>query len=119
MLSNIILSANDGAVATKLGQVLSPGKGYWSLGTGLTQPLFEGGTLLHRTRAAHAAYDQSTAQYRSTVITAFQNVADALHAVQTDNDALQAASATEVAAARSLANAQKQLVLGQLSCSPC
>ncbi len=44
----------------------------------LTAPIFQGGTLLHQERAAKAAYAQAAEQYRSTVLTAFQNVADTL-----------------------------------------
>ena len=71
--------------------------------------------MLHRQRAAEAAYDQAAAQYRSTVLTAFQNVADTLHAIQCDADALKAAVAAERAAAKSLAIARRQLELGDVS----
>jgi outer membrane protein TolC len=70
--------------------------------------------VLHRTRAAEAAYDQATSAYRNTVVTAFQNVADTLYAVQSDADALKAAVATETAAMRSLTIALRQLELGQI-----
>jgi len=53
--------------------------------------------------------------YRNTVITAFQNVADALHAVQTDADTLKAAYAAERAAFKSLEIARRQLQLGAIS----
>lgn len=115
MLPNITLSATDGTVATKLGQVLSPGNGFWTLGVGITQPIFEGGALLHRTRAARAIYDQAAAQYRSTVLTAFQNVADTLHAIQFDGDGVKAASDAELAASRSFTIARRQLAHGQIS----
>jgi outer membrane protein TolC len=63
---------------------------FWTLVGGVTQPVFEGGTLLHRKRAASAALKQAAAQYQSTVITAYQNVADTLHASLSDADALAA-----------------------------
>jgi outer membrane protein TolC len=72
--------------------------------------------LLYRTRAADAAYDQGTSTYRSTVVTAFQNVADALYAIPSDADALKAAVATETAAMRSLNIARRQLELGKIAC---
>jgi NodT family efflux transporter outer membrane factor (OMF) lipoprotein len=115
MLPNVTLGAGTGTVATGLGQLFQPGNGFWTIGAGLAQPIFEGGTLLHRTRAAEAAYDQATSAYRSTVITAFQNVADTLYAVQSDADALKAAVATETAAMRSLTIARRQLELGQIA----
>jgi len=57
---------------------------------------------LYRQRAAEAAFEQAAAQYRSTVITAFQNVADALYALQADAEALKAAVAAEQATKVSL-----------------
>ncbi len=114
-LPNITLSADAGSSATAINQLFTPGTGFWALAANLTQPIFQGGTLLHRQRAAEAAYDQAAAQYRSVVLTAFQNVADTLHAIKFDADALKAAVAAEHAAARSLAIARTQLELGQIS----
>jgi len=114
-LPNITLSANGGAIATQLSQLFTPGNQFWSIGAGAAGTIFDGGTLSHRTQAARDTLDQVGAQYRSTVITAFQNVADALHAIQTDSDALTAAAAAQSAASRSLAIARKQLTLGQVS----
>jgi NodT family efflux transporter outer membrane factor (OMF) lipoprotein len=111
-LPNLTLSATDGTAATKLGQLFLPGNGFWTLGSSLTQTLFDGGTLLHRRRQAEAALDEAAAQYRSTVIAAFQNVADALRALQSDADALKADLDAEKAAGDSLALARKQLQLG-------
>ena len=68
-----------------------------------------------RKRAADAALDQAAATYRSTVLTAFQNVADALHALDSDADALKAASRAEEAAQKSLGVAHHQLELGSVS----
>ena len=82
------------------------------MGGGLTQPVFDGGTLLHRERAARAAYTQADEQYRSTVLTAFQNVADTLHAIQQDADGLKAASAAKDAAAVTLDLTKKQFDAG-------
>jgi NodT family efflux transporter outer membrane factor (OMF) lipoprotein len=110
---NITLTAAGGSVATKLGQLFVPGSGFWSLGSGLAQPIFEGGMLVHRTRAAEAAYDQTLSVYRNVVLTAFQNVADTLHALEYDAEALKAAVATETAATRSLDIARRQVELGQ------
>jgi outer membrane protein TolC len=64
----------------------------------VTQPIFQGGTLLHRQRAAEAAYTQAAEQYRGAVITAFQNVADTLAALEQDADALNAAALAKNAA---------------------
>jgi len=115
MLPNITLSADWGSTANTIGELFTPGTGFWSLAAGLTQPIFQGGTLLHRKRAAEAALDQAQAQYRSTVIAAFQNVADSLHALRADADALKAAAAFEQAAKRTLDLAQRQFDLGYIN----
>jgi NodT family efflux transporter outer membrane factor (OMF) lipoprotein len=114
MLPNITLSANAGSTAVAMGQLFTSGNQFWNAAGGATQTLFDGGTLLHKTRAARAAYDEAAAQYRSTVITAFQNVADSLHALQSDADLLQAATASERAAADSLQITRRQLQLGSV-----
>jgi outer membrane protein TolC len=82
---------------------------------GVTQPLFAGGTLLHRKRAAEAAFEQTAAQYRSTVLTAFQNVADTLYALQADAESLHAAVLAERAAKRTLDLTVKQQQLGYVN----
>ncbi len=114
-LPNITLSGDLGTSALKIAQMFAPGTGFWDLAADMTQPIFQGGTLLHRQRAAEAAYAQAAAQYRSTVLTAFQNLADALHAIQSDADALKAAVAAEQAAGKSLAIARRTLELGNIS----
>jgi NodT family efflux transporter outer membrane factor (OMF) lipoprotein len=113
-LPNITLSADLGSNALALIQLFTPGNGAWSLASGLTQPIFQGGTLRHRQRAAEAAYDQAAAQYRSTVLSAFQNVADTLHATKYDAEAVQAAAVAEQAASKSLNIARRQMELGDI-----
>lgn len=115
MLPNVTLSANVGSEALQMGQLFGPGTSFWTLAGGLTQPIFEGGTLLHRTRAARAAYDEAASQYRSTVITAFQNVADALRALQFDAEAMAASATAERAAAATLDITRRQLALGEIA----
>lgn len=58
----------------------------WALGLGVTLPIFEGGTLSAREKEARQRYLQVAAQYRSTVTSAFNDVADAIQAVQHDSD---------------------------------
>ena len=110
MLPQLNLSAALGTTGT--GALFQPGTGIWSVAGALTQPLFEGGALLHRKRATEAAFDEAAAQYRQTVLTAFQSVADTLRALQSDADALSAQLAAEHAAADSLAVARRQFQLG-------
>jgi NodT family efflux transporter outer membrane factor (OMF) lipoprotein len=113
MLPQLTLSASYGSETT--GALFGPGTAIWSLGAGLMQPLFEGGTLLHRRRAAVAAFDAAAAQYRNTVVTAFQNVADALRALQSDANAVDAQTAAERAAADSLAASRREFRVGAIS----
>lgn len=115
MLPQISLSAAYGGTATTLGQMFLTNNIFWSLAGNFSQTLFQGGTLLHRKRAAVAAMDQAAAQYRSTVISAFRNVADTLQALDNDTDALKANVRAEHAAAESLKLTRRQLQLGSIS----
>jgi outer membrane protein TolC len=78
------------------------------VGAAVTAPIFQGGTLLHEERAAKAAYTQAAEQYRSTVLTAFQNVADTLTALEQDAEAVKAAAAAADAAKITLDLAKRQ-----------
>ena len=70
---------------------------------------------MHRERAARAVYVQADEQYRSTVLNAFQNVADTLNALQQDADGLKAAAASKDAAAVTLDLAKKQFQAGYVN----
>jgi outer membrane protein TolC len=99
-------------MALTAGKMFEGGEGFWDLGASVAQPIFEGETLLHQERAARDAYMQAADQYRSTVITAFQNVADTLNALQHDADTLKAAAAAASAAKVSLELTRRQLETG-------
>jgi NodT family efflux transporter outer membrane factor (OMF) lipoprotein len=114
-LPNITLSANGGSAAFNWPQVFAPGTGFFTLGAAATAPLFDGMTLYHKQQAAEAALEQAEAQYRATVITAFQNVADALRALQSDAKAIRASRRAEETAKASLDIVEKQLNAGQIS----
>ncbi|THD80515.1 MAG: efflux transporter outer membrane subunit [Phenylobacterium sp.] len=107
-LPNIQLTANAGSTALAIGQVFGPGTSFWALGAALTAPIFDGGTLKHQEGAAKAAYVQAAEQYRSTVLTAFQNVADTLTAIEQDAEALKASAAAADAAKVTLELSQRQ-----------
>lgn len=111
-LPNITLTANAGSTALALDQVFSSGTGFWGVGAALTQPIFQGGALLHQERAAKAAYVQAAQQYRSTVLTACQNVADTLNALEQDAAALKTAAAAADSAKVTLALSQEQWRVG-------
>ena len=97
-LPNFQLTAGAGSTALALSQLFGPGTEFWNVGAALAAPIFDGGTLLHQERAARAAYDASAQQYRGTVLSAFQNVADTLTALEEDAKALKAAAAADAAA---------------------
>lgn len=115
MLPQITLTGSTGVSAVQLANLFSPGTAVWSIGAGLLQPLFHGGELLHTKRASEAAFDKAAAQYRSTVLTAFQNVADALRALEYDAEALKAQVAAKKAAEDSLSLAREQFNAGAIS----
>jgi NodT family efflux transporter outer membrane factor (OMF) lipoprotein len=108
-LPSITLTANAGSTALAMNQLFTSGTGFWGVGAAATAPLFQGGTLLHEERAAKAAYVQAAEQYRSTVLTAFQNVADTLTALEQDAEAMKSAAAAAAAAKVTLDLAQRQL----------
>jgi NodT family efflux transporter outer membrane factor (OMF) lipoprotein len=115
LLPQLTITGDIGSSATAMRDLFKAGTGFWSIGANATQTLFAGGTLLHRKRAADAALDQAGAMYQSAVLTAFQNVADALHALDTDADALNAASRAMSASQKSLDVVRHQLELGSVS----
>jgi NodT family efflux transporter outer membrane factor (OMF) lipoprotein len=98
MLPQFNITGTAGGVASQFSNLFSPGGPFWSAIGDVSQPIFQGGTLLHQKRAADQALKQAAAQYQNTVLQAYQNVADSLHAVVSDADALVTAVAAEQAA---------------------
>lgn len=111
----ITLNGTVGAQAGRLEDLLTSATPVWSLGAGLLQPLFRGGELTAKRRAAIAAFDQALAQYRGTVLQAFQNVADVLQALESDALTLKAQSEAETVARDSFELTQRQFALGAAS----
>jgi len=114
-LPQFTITAAYGGTSTVFTQMFANKNPYWSMIGNAAQTLFAGGTLLHRQRASEAAFEQAAAQYRSTVITAFQNVADTLYALQSDAESLQAAMLAERATVRTLDLTLKQQQLGYVN----
>jgi NodT family efflux transporter outer membrane factor (OMF) lipoprotein len=112
-LPSLSISAAAGGASPQIGSVLSPANQLWSITGGLAQPIFQGGALLHRQRAAQAALDEAQAQYRSAVLAGFQNVADVLAAVASDAEALSAEQAAAAASERNASLAALRHRLGQ------
>jgi outer membrane protein TolC len=98
-----------------MSDLFKDGTGFWSAGGTLTQTLFAGGELLHKKREADAMLDEAGASYRATVLGAFQNVADSLHALTSDADALEANTRAAGAAQNSYEIARRQLDLGSVN----
>jgi NodT family efflux transporter outer membrane factor (OMF) lipoprotein len=109
MLPQFSISGAAGGSANEFAWMFRDGGPFWNLIGGVAQPLFAGGTLLHGKRAADQALRQAGAQYQQAVLTAYQNVADTLHAMLADADELAAAHAAERAAKVALDLTREQM----------
>lgn len=114
-LPQISLTAALGTSPSAVANAFTPYNQFFAIVGKAAQPIFQGGALLHHERAAQAALDQANAQYRSTVINAFQNVADVLQSVQADAKTLHATVSAEQAASRSVAIQRERLRSGETS----
>jgi outer membrane protein TolC len=112
MLPQFSISGAVGGAANEFPWLFRSGGPFWDLVAGATQPIFAGGTLWHTKRAADEATRQAAAEYQQAVLSAYQNVADTLHAIVTDADALQATSEAEKAAKTSLELTRRQTQSG-------
>jgi NodT family efflux transporter outer membrane factor (OMF) lipoprotein len=108
----ITLTAAGGANALRVEDLFLPGTTMWSIGAGLMQPIFHGGELTAKRRAAIAAFEQARAQYQETVLKAFQEVADVLKALDADARTLRAQAETEAIARETLNLTEKQFQYG-------
>jgi len=115
MLPQFSVTGNVGGNADQFAWMFRSGGPFWTLVGGVSQPVFEGGTLLHRKRAASAALKQAAAQYQSTVITAYQNVADVLHASLSDAAALVADVDAESSAQVTYDLTRRQMEVGYVN----
>ncbi len=115
LLPQVTLTGNAGWQANQLNDLFAPQSFLWSIASGFMQPIFQGGSLVAKRRAAIAAYEQADAQYRQVVLQAFQNVADTLRALQYDAEALQAQSLAEVSARETLKMIEEQFRLGAVN----
>ncbi len=111
-LPNILLSGDLGSMANSLDKLFSPGGGFWTLAAGLSETLFDAGALADKEQAARDAFEAASAQYRKTVFAAFQDVADTLHALQSDAESLVAKRDAERAASETLALTKQQFNAG-------
>ena len=79
---SLSLSGAGGYQSSALGDLLLLPARYWALGAALAQPLFDAGLRSAQKAQAVAAYDQTVANYRATVLAAFQDVEDNLVALR-------------------------------------
>ncbi|MEO8401018.1 MAG: efflux transporter outer membrane subunit [Gammaproteobacteria bacterium] len=112
LFPQITLNGSFGWLSPSTGNLFDPASKVWSFGGQILQPIFNGGALLSKRRGAMDAFDQAYAQYRQTVLQAFQNVADTLRALEHDAQTLKAQRQAEVAARRSLTLTTEQYHLG-------
>lgn len=103
------LSASLGSQTTDLGDLLND-LNVWSVGGALMQPIFRGGALRAKKRAAVAAYDEAAAAYRQTVLRGLQEVADVLGALEADARTMEAQAAVleRTASAQEIARRQNE-----------
>lgn len=115
MFPDFTISANVSSIATHVGDLFVPGSAIWNTGLNLLQPVFHGGENIHQRRAAIAAYEAAAARYRSTVLLAFQNVADTLTALEADANAVKTQTAAEQSALASLELSRQQYQAGAVN----
>jgi NodT family efflux transporter outer membrane factor (OMF) lipoprotein len=111
-LPNLTIAANYGASSVAFDTLLAGSNRFWSVAGNAAQIIFDADALRQKQKAAEAAYDSAAASYRSTVLTAFQNVADSLRGIQFDAQALAAAAKAERSASDYLNITKKKLDLG-------
>ena len=101
--------------ATQVGNFFLGNNTGWSLIAGLTAPIFRGGTLRAQQRASYDAFDRAAAQYKSTVLNAFANVANVLAALELDADTLKTQLYAEQTAEQALEITQERFQAGAIA----
>ena len=107
---DLSISGQYGFQSSMLQRLINASSNSWSYAGTLTQPIFDAGAISAKVRGARAAYDSSVANYRQTVLTAFQGVEDniaALRVLQAEYD-LDVASSRDADEAERIANNQYQ-----------
>jgi NodT family efflux transporter outer membrane factor (OMF) lipoprotein len=112
MFPSLTLSAAYGRGGFDWSTFTSPAGAIWNVGATLTQPLFHGGALRARKHQYEAAHEAAVAQYRQTVLTAFQNVADSLVSLDEDANTLVQAQRAAAAADSMRRDAESRYRLG-------
>ncbi len=102
----LTISGGGGLQSTDITNLFTAPSAIWALGGDLLQPIFEGGRNRANLAAAKSAYDESVANYRESVLTAFQQVEDGLSGLNalSQADATQNAAVSDARRALELAN---------------
>jgi len=111
------LNGDLGTQASRLGSLFTAASSIWSLGLTAAETLLDFGARSARVAQARAAYNQSAANYRQTVLTAFQQVEDELAAARILDYVAQQRTSAATAANRVEALTQNQYLAGQIAYS--
>lgn len=90
----LTLFGSGGVQSTSLTNLITGPSAIWAVGGDILQPIFEGGRNRANLAATKASYSEAVANYRESVLTAFQQVEDGLSSL----NALSQASASQSAA---------------------
>ena len=103
---HITLGGGGGVQSIAVSSLFNAPSLFWSLGADALQPLLQGGRNRANLAAAQAAYDEAVANYRQTVLTAFQQVEDGISNLSTLSQALftQGAAVEDARKALEIAN---------------
>jgi outer membrane protein, multidrug efflux system len=107
-----ISNTGGGWQSTTITNLLNAPSLFWSIGADALQPILQGGRNRANLAAARAAYDQSVANYRQTVLTAFQQVEDGISNLATLSQAISTQGTAVGDARRALAIANDRYVGG-------
>jgi len=112
LFPSLTLSASYGRAGFDWATFTTPAGKIWSVGASLTQPLFHGGALLARKRQYEATYEAAVSQYKQTVLSAFESVADTLVSLDEDANTLIQTQRAQTAARDTRANTESRYKLG-------
>jgi NodT family efflux transporter outer membrane factor (OMF) lipoprotein len=112
---SISLTANGGYASPALASLVTPANRVWSIGAGLTQPIFQGGALLGQYRLSQGRYEELLAGYHKAVISALSNVEDALIATEQSADLVERQQQAALTAQRAYEFAQRQMRAGTIN----
>jgi len=111
----LTLFGGGGVQSTDITTLFSAPSAIWAVGGDLLQPIFQGGRNRANLAAAKSAYDEAEANYRESVLTAFQQVEDGLSGLNTLSQAVATQNAAVADARRSLELSNNRYVGGVTS----